>query len=67
MNRFANGMKKKEQAINKIKYDLVCPEKSFEKYLDDMGTLVVDFYDVGLSQTIGNARIMLKLFVKRYF
>ena len=31
---------------NKYKYDIKTPEKTFEKYLDDMGTLVVDVYDV---------------------
>ena len=30
---------------NKFKYDIKCPEKVFEKYLDDMGVLVVDFFD----------------------
>lgn len=39
-------MKKKEIITNKFKYDVKCPEKSFEKYLDDMGVLVIDFFDI---------------------
>jgi len=58
-------MKKREQVINKIKYDINCPEKSFEKYLDDMGVLIVDFFDSEKSATIGTAKILLKLYIKR--
>ena len=59
-------MKKKEQVINKFKYDIKTPEKTFEKYLDDMGVLIIDFYDANKSLTIGTAKIMLKLYIKRY-
>ena len=59
-------MKKKEQVTNKMKYDIKCPEKSFEKYLDDMGVLIVDIYDSEKAATIGTSKIMLKLFIKRY-
>ena len=38
-------MKKKEIITNKFRYDIKCPEKSFEKYLDDMGVLIIDFFD----------------------
>ncbi len=37
--------KKGETVTNKYRYDIKCPEKTFEKYLDDMGVLVVDFFD----------------------
>lgn len=39
-------MKTKETAVNKFKYSINCPEPSFEKYIDDMGALVIDFYSV---------------------
>ena len=45
--KFKNGLKpRKESADVKYKYNIACPEKSFEKYLDDMGAIVVDFYSV---------------------
>jgi hypothetical protein len=37
---------KKETAANKYKYIVNCPEPSLEKYIDDMGALIVDFYSV---------------------
>jgi len=43
--RFQNAMQKGETATNKFHYQIKCPEKSFEKYLDDMGALIVEFYD----------------------
>lgn len=58
-------MKKKEIVTNKFKYDIKCPEKSFEKYLDDMGVLVIDFFDIKKNQNIGTSKIILKLFIKR--
>jgi hypothetical protein len=63
--RFANGMKKKETITNKFKYDIKTPEKTFESYLDDMGVLIIDFYDSNKSLTIGTAKVMLKLYIKR--
>jgi hypothetical protein len=50
---------------NKFRYEIKCPEKTFEKYLDDMGVLVIDFYDSERKQTIGTTKIILKLYVKR--
>ena len=45
--KFKNGMKpKKETATNKYKYVVNCPEPSLERYIDDMGALIVDFYSV---------------------
>jgi hypothetical protein len=41
----SNAMKKGETVSNKFKYEIKCPERSFEKYLDDMGVLIVDFFD----------------------
>lgn len=58
-------MKKKEQVINKWKYDIKCPEKTFEKYLDDFGALIVDIYDSDKCATIGTAKVFLKLYLKR--
>lgn len=59
-------MKKKGETVsNKFRYDIKCPEKSFEKYLDDMGVLVVDFFDTVRNQTIGTSKIVLKLYIKR--
>ena len=64
--KFKNGMKpKKETAANKYKYVINCPEPSFEKYLDDMGALVVDFYSVQEGLTIGTSKVIVKLFIKR--
>lgn len=60
-----NGMKKGETSTNKFKYDITCPERTFEKYLDDMGILVVDFFDTERNQTIGTSKIMIKLYIKR--
>ena len=50
---------------NKFKYDIKTPEKTFEKYLDDMGALIVDFHDANKSVTIGTSKIAIKLFIKR--
>jgi hypothetical protein len=58
-------MQKKEMATNKFKYDIKTPEKTFEKYLDDMGSLIADFYDASKSLTIGTSMIAMKLFIKR--
>ena len=58
-------MKKGETVTNKFKYDIKCPEKSFEKYLDDMSVLIVDFFDLTRNQTVGTTKIALKLFIKR--
>ena len=45
--KFKNGLKsRKETAVDKYKYAVNCPEPSFEKYVDDMGALVIDFYSV---------------------
>jgi len=43
--RCMNGMRKGEKVTNKFRYDVLTPEKTFEKYLDDMGVLIVDFFD----------------------
>jgi|TARA_B110000285_G_C15115753_1_gene613960 hypothetical protein len=37
---------KKETAANKYRYGVNAPEPSFERYIDDMGALVIDFYSV---------------------
>ena len=37
---------KKETAVDKYKYLVTCPEASFEKYMDDMGAIAIDFYSV---------------------
>ena len=58
-------MKKGETMTKKFKYDINCPEKVFEKYLDDMGMLIVDFFDVAKNQTVGTSKIMMKLYIKR--
>ena len=64
--KFKNGMKsKKETATNKYKYTVNCPEPSLEKYIDDMGALIVDFYSVQDGQTIGTSKIIVKLYLKR--
>lgn len=57
--------KQAEKNSNKFKYDIKCPEKTFEKYLDDMGVLVVDFFDAEKNQAVGTAKIILKLYIKR--
>ena len=38
-------MRKGEKVTNKFKYDVCSPERTLEKYFDDMGVLVVDFFD----------------------
>jgi hypothetical protein len=58
-------MRKGEKNSNKFRYDIRCPEKTFEKYLDDMGVLIVDFFDTQLNQTVGTSKIMMKLYIKR--
>ena len=64
--KFSNGMKpKKETSSNKYRYPIFCPEQSFERYIDDMGALVVDFYSVQDGVTIGTSRIIVKLYLKR--
>jgi hypothetical protein len=64
--KFQNGMKqKRESAVNTFKYSLMVPEPSFEKYIDDMGALVIDFYSVQEGLTIGTSKVIVKLYVKR--
>ena len=64
--KFKNGMKnKKESASSQFKYSIHCPEPSFEKYVDDMGALVVDFYSAADGLTIGTSKVIAKLFMKR--
>jgi hypothetical protein len=58
-------MRKGEKNSNKFRYDIRCPVKTFEKYLDDMGVLIVDFFDTQLNQTVGTSKIMMKLYIKR--
>jgi len=58
-------MKKGEKVLNKFRYQVRCPERMFERYLDDMGVLVVDFFDTRLNQTVGTSKIMMKLYIKR--
>ena len=64
--KFANGMKKsKETASNKYRFPINCPEPTFEKYLDDMGALIIDFYSAQEGLTIGTSKIIAKLYIKR--
>jgi hypothetical protein len=64
--KFANGMKpKKETAANKYRYGVNAPEPSFERYIDDMGALVIDFYSVQEGLTIGTSKVIVKLYIKR--
>ena len=58
-------MKKGEKVSNKFRYQVRVPERMFERYLDDMGVLVVDFFDTRLNQTVGTSKIMMKLYIKR--
>ena len=57
--------KSKETASNKYRYAINCPEPAFEKYLDDMGALIIDFYSVQEGLTIGTSKIIAKLYIKR--
>ncbi len=64
--KFQNGLKlRKETAAFRYKYVVNCPEPSLERYLDDMGALVIDFYSVQEGLTIGTSKIIVKLFLKR--
>lgn len=64
--KFQNGMKpRKETAANKYRYGVNAPEPSFERYIDDMGALVIDFYSVQEGLTIGTSKIIVKLYIKR--
>ena len=64
--KFRNGLKaKKETAVFQYKYQINCPEQSFEKYIDDMGALIIDFYSVQDGMNIGTSKVIVKLFVKR--
>ena len=57
---------KKETAANKYRYTVNTPEPSFERYIDDMGALVIDFYSVQEGLTIGTSKIIVKLYIKRH-
>lgn len=59
-------MGKGEKVSNKFKYQVRCTERTLERYLDDMGVLIVDFFDVEKNQTVGTSKIMMKLYIKRY-
>lgn len=63
--RPANAMGPKEKMSNKFAYEVRCPEKAFESYLDDMGKLTCDFFDTELNQNIGTAGIIPKMYLKR--
>ena len=58
-------MKFKGFGNNSFSYDIKCPEKNFEAYLDDMGALMIDLYDHNSGFTIGAAKVQLSLFIKR--
>jgi hypothetical protein len=58
-------MRKGEKITNKFRYEVRAPERTLEKYLDDMGVLVVDFFDTERNQTVGTSKIMIKLYIKR--
>lgn len=58
-------MKKGEKVSNKYRFQVKVPERMFERYLDDMGVLIVDFFDTRLNQTVGTSKVMMKLYIKR--
>jgi len=65
--KFKNGMKqKRETATTKYRYVINCPEPAFERYIDDMGALVVNFYSVQEGLTIGTSKVIVKLYIKRH-
>ena len=59
-------MRRGEKVTNQYRYQVKCQEHIFEKYLDDMGVLVVDFFDTQKNQVVGTSKIMMKLYIKRY-
>jgi hypothetical protein len=63
--RFRNSMRRGEKVTNQYRYQVKCQEHIFEKYLDDMGVLVVDFFDTQKNQVVGTSKIMMKLYIKR--
>lgn len=64
--KFKNGIKsKKEQASTMYKYNINVPEASFEQYADDMGALIIDFYNPEDGYTIGTSKVIVKLYLKR--
>jgi hypothetical protein len=63
--RFQNAMTAKDKMSNKFAYEVKSPEKSFERYLDDMGALIVNFFDTEKNQTVGTSKVILKLYIKR--
>ena len=58
-------MRKGEKVTNKFRYEVKAPERTLEKYLDDMGVLVVDFIDTERNQNVGTSKNMIKLYIKR--
>lgn len=58
-------MKENEKCTNKYMYELKCPEKIFERYLDDMCVLTITFWDAKRHETIGLTTIPLKLYIRR--
>ena len=46
-------------------YELKCKEKIFERYLDDMSVMTVNFFDAERQQTVGITRVPIKLYIKR--
>ena len=64
--KFANGLKSNhETAVVHYKYNINCPEPSFENYIDDMGALIVDFYNPKEGLTIATSKVIVKLYLKR--
>lgn len=58
-------MRRGEKVTNKFRYPIRCPERTFEKYIDDMGVMIVDFFDTQKNQVVGTSKIMIKLYLKR--
>lgn len=64
--KFQNGIKsKKEQASTVFNYNVMVPESSFSQYIDDMGALIIDFYNPADGYTIGTSKVIVKLYMKR--
>ena len=64
--KFRNSRESAEEiATHMFKYDIHVPEKSFEQYIDDMGALLIDFYNPKAKLTIGRANVIAKLYIKR--
>ena len=61
-----SGMQtEQDQPLTAYAYNIKVSESGFEQYVDDMGALIVDFYNASNGYTIGTSKVIVNLYLKR--